>query len=627
MRSASWVAALAALALLAGLPDPVLSARERCECEMCGNSGGPTGKVGNTAVTDPYTKAKPFPPKGDSHVRNDTSMMILLSAYRDPRCAQTTANVFLRATYPQRMHVGIVQQKQDTGDEFDCVALYCEVMKANGHPECPYLDNIQVVTVDSHKSEGPIWARGLGEPMVKPGHEFCMQVDAHVDFMHGYDTSLMKMWAMTENEYGVLSTYVGNLGRDLSKKGEVLVGHPYYQVPVICGTIKGGHGVMRNKQAFGATCLEKPLLSFTWAAGWSFAKCHFERNAPNDPQMGGMFDGEEFGRFIRSWTKGYDTYTPHRPIVFHDYNHSHKFQRGREGTWNSNPSNIKEAVARYFTMVDAPGHRDIDLKGWGIGDRRTLDQFIEFAGLDPRNSKDIDGDKRCGTLSYVPFTEDPTLLGTAMPELPYPLPGTMAEASSYRGNMPEVLPEYIEAALFMRGMLNEDAPDITHERQIAEFGEPPNQYWQSLIERAQAADRKPEPEPEVVVQEEEEDHPNAKHAADPIEEEEEEPKHNAGDIDNYGVAVEEKPRNKNNDKGRVRAHKVAHKRHKVALEFADEDTVSDGGSVGRSGTSGPWSLVHVLVVIAAFYGGLTLAKNGIVMWKNREIPKAKAYIA
>jgi len=37
--------------------------------------------------------------------------------------------------------------------------------------------------------------------------------------------------------------------------------------------------------------------------------------------------------------------------------------------------------------------------------------------------------------------------------------------------------------------------------------------------------------------------------------------------------------------------------------------------------------VHVLVVIAAFYGGLTLAKNGIVMWKNREIPKAKAYIA
>ena len=26
--------------------------------------------------------------------------------------------------------------------------------------------------------------------------------------------------------------------------------HPYYQVPVICGTIKGGHGVMRNKQVW-----------------------------------------------------------------------------------------------------------------------------------------------------------------------------------------------------------------------------------------------------------------------------------------------------------------------------------------------------------------------------------------
>jgi hypothetical protein len=30
------------------------------------------------------------------------------------------------------------------------------------------------------------------------------QVDAHVDFAVGYETSLLKMWAMAENEYGVL---------------------------------------------------------------------------------------------------------------------------------------------------------------------------------------------------------------------------------------------------------------------------------------------------------------------------------------------------------------------------------------------------------------------------------------
>jgi len=89
-----------------------------------------------------------------------------------------------------------------------------------------------------------------------------MQVDAHVDFMEHYDVALMKMWAMTENEYGVLSTYVGNVKQDLSKTGHVLIGHPYYEIPFICKTIVGGHGVVRNDQATGAYCLPRPHLRY-----------------------------------------------------------------------------------------------------------------------------------------------------------------------------------------------------------------------------------------------------------------------------------------------------------------------------------------------------------------------------
>ena len=38
--------------------------------------------------------------------------------------------------------------------------------------------------------------------------EFCMQTDSHMDFMMGWDRLMMEMWALTENEYAVLSTYV-----------------------------------------------------------------------------------------------------------------------------------------------------------------------------------------------------------------------------------------------------------------------------------------------------------------------------------------------------------------------------------------------------------------------------------
>ena len=38
--------------------------------------------------------------------------------------------------------------------------------------------------------------------------------------------------------------------------------------------------------------------------------------------LSGFFDGEEYSRFLRMWTHGYDVYTPHRPVVFHDYRSS-----------------------------------------------------------------------------------------------------------------------------------------------------------------------------------------------------------------------------------------------------------------------------------------------------------------
>ena len=205
---------------------------------------------------------------------------------------------------------------------------------------------------------------------------------------------------MTENEYGVLSTYVGNAKQDLNTQGEVVIGHPRYTVPVICSVIRGGNNAVRNHQAGGATCLSKPALSLTWAAGWSFAKCHFERNVPNDPLLEGMFDGEEFSRMLRLWTHGYDTYTPHRAVVFHDYRHGEAWQRGREGSWGRNRANIKRALKRYNALVERPGAPAAALGRFGLGDRRTVDQYIEFAGIDPRHTKTVK-EGLCGKLKQV----------------------------------------------------------------------------------------------------------------------------------------------------------------------------------------------------------------------------------
>ena len=52
------------------------------------------------------------------------------------------------------------------------------------------------------------------------------------------------------------------------------------------------------------------------------SKCHALKKTPYDPNLPHIFDGDEFARFARLWTRGYDVYTPSRTIVAHDYSKS-----------------------------------------------------------------------------------------------------------------------------------------------------------------------------------------------------------------------------------------------------------------------------------------------------------------
>lgn len=66
-------------------------------------------------------------------------------------------------------------------------------------------------------------------------------------------------------------------------------------------------------------------------------------------------------------------------------------------------------MSRVATLLGFPeGMKDVEslikLGPYGLGSKRTLDQFIEFTGVDTRN-KAIVGD-RCKALSWVPFQFD-----------------------------------------------------------------------------------------------------------------------------------------------------------------------------------------------------------------------------
>lgn len=185
-------------------------------------------EVGWVGREDSYTTHKPPPIVSDSWKKEDTKLFVAISSFRDKLCPITLFNMFTKAAHPERVITAVVQQ--NIPGDIDCFEEYCNLMRKHDGKEgdidyCPFAGNIKMKRLDGrlciyrakqfanisfdsgNTAMGPTWARAFGSAMIED-EEFCMQTDSHMDFMVGWDALMMEMWALTENEYGVLSTYV-----------------------------------------------------------------------------------------------------------------------------------------------------------------------------------------------------------------------------------------------------------------------------------------------------------------------------------------------------------------------------------------------------------------------------------
>ena len=100
-----------------------------------------------------------------------------------------------------------------------------------------------------------------------------------MDFADSFDLHLTRFWRDTKNEYAVISTYVADL-HQLNKNLNSV-----FEVPHLCQITKSIGNIPRNGQAKAARMLNRPQLTTLWAAGLSFARCHFEKRVPYDPNL------------------------------------------------------------------------------------------------------------------------------------------------------------------------------------------------------------------------------------------------------------------------------------------------------------------------------------------------------
>ncbi|RLN96349.1 hypothetical protein BBJ28_00026085, partial [Nothophytophthora sp. Chile5] len=344
---------------------------------------------------------RPPPP----HVPSSFDIFVGTTIFRDSfRCGKTLVSALKRATYPDRLRFGIVDQELE-GD-VTCLEVFCQEAEAEW-PEkgsCPYKDRIRVDAFPASESKGCTTARHRQQKLIRD-EEFCLQVDAHSVFTNGWDEELVTDWLKADNEMAILSTYPHHShSNHIKEDGD---NHKLGIYPHLCTVYSYRNTITRILGGGSIYDSKTPQLGALWGGGLSFSKCHSERNVPMDPHMPWLWDGEEYLRSVIVWTHGYDIYSPSEDgsVIYHNYT-KNPIQRGWE-SWED-PEVQKQVTAmtynryRLLLGVDFTGMvNTTELGKYGLGSVRSYAQYKAFSGITLEQGQQ--DNNSCKQLHWVPY--------------------------------------------------------------------------------------------------------------------------------------------------------------------------------------------------------------------------------
>lgn len=295
--------------------------------------------------------------------RPKPSIFVSIASYRDTECQWTVKDLFEKASFPDRVSVGICWQfiREEDAD--------CFLVKAR--PE-----QVRVIEVDARESQGVCWARSRIQSLWQ-GEDYYLQIDAHSRFAPGWDETLIDSLRGCGSPKAVLSTYPASyvppdqLGKDIvalihakefDERGILMLGSK--------GVAPADVPVPRRPVAF-------------IGAGEVFGPAAIIQEVPYDPFI--YFIGEEITLAARLWTHGWDIFPPDRCAIYHEY--SERPNKRRHWHDHRKWTELSERAARRIRHLlgteqtgDSAALQQIER--FGLGTARSLADYQRFSGVD-----------------------------------------------------------------------------------------------------------------------------------------------------------------------------------------------------------------------------------------------------
>lgn len=314
------------------------------------------------------------------------TIFVSIASYCDPALACTLDNCLANARYPENVYFGICWQ-YDTRQQLDLRRF-----KAN--------NRFRFVEYPFQDSEGGPWARSIAQQFWE-GETYAMQVDSHMVFARGWDSSLVLMMRTLPAE-----------------KPLITMNAPLFHVD------SKGDPHKQTAQGIRTTRLAEWQENLGWAPWFSWgvrnSKCpgrnrfisgnfiftlgEWTNTIRQDPEH--YYHGEEFALTLRSYTHGYDFFLPDSMVAWHMLHSENPPRRHWEhgGTVTENKNRIAFERLRKLAYSDDPADHKC-LGRYGLGNVRSRSDYEHFAGLDLRN-------KRAHPDAYSGRNPDPITIKT-----------------------------------------------------------------------------------------------------------------------------------------------------------------------------------------------------------------------
>lgn len=312
----------------------------------------------------------------DAHAELDqATIFVSVASYRDEDCSGTLRSMYENAAVPRRIFAGVCQQNKEGETAEECV-----------DPSLPWRQNVRVITMPHTEAKGPTFARFRCASLYKGETYFC-QIDSHTTFLKGWDRTVIADLRRCPSPKPVISYYPHDSRANATDKDASTV-------PVLCKSkFDKGSGVVTFEAVSMPAAKDAPRSIPFVAGGFFFGPGSIPVEVPFDPTLDHLFNGEEIAYSARLWTHGYDFFAPLHNYVYHYYG-----RKDRPKYWtdiSGYASAQKTSQQRVVRLLGLDAKPPATGQPFGLGNARSLQAYLDFAGLNPADKTTASQKKFC----------------------------------------------------------------------------------------------------------------------------------------------------------------------------------------------------------------------------------------